>query len=232
MQGLITGGEQLHPQVPAPRAAVEATSLERLRERLRERERRAVGEALAEERRRIAADVHDLVMQDLSLALATARTLPSQDATHATLVAAAERALAGARRMLDELADRHRQPVVEAVRAGVEAAARDVPLSFATRGVSEHTQPDPPTLDALVHIAREAVTNAVKHAAPDAVEVELEHADEWKLRVSDDGRGFVAAGAHRGFGLESMHSHARALGGSLYVSSIAELGTTVEARLP
>lgn len=229
---MITGGEQLHPQAPAPSAAAQATSLELARERLRERELRAVGAALAQERRRIAADVHDLVMQDLALALATARMLPPQHASNATLVAAAERALAGARRMLDELGDHDRQPVVEAVRASVLAAARDVPVSFTARAVGEHAQPDPPTLDALVHIGREAVTNAVKHAAPAAIEVELERADEWRLRVSDDGRGFAVAHSHRGFGVESMRRHARALGGSLHVSSIAGLGTTVEARLP
>jgi signal transduction histidine kinase len=202
-----------------------------------------VADALARERRRIAAEVHDLVMQDLSLALASARALADDPvaARHASVVVAAgERALAGARRIVSELAAPDRKPLVEAVEAverSVRRAARDVPLSFDAHGVTVGAQPDEPTLDALVHIGREAVTNAIKHAAPTAIEVVLERAEEWHLRVRDDGHGSDAgdAGGRRGvggFGLASMRRHAHALGGSLRVSSAPGAGTTVEAVLP
>ena len=68
--------------------------------------RLAVEQALADERRRMAADVHDLIMQDLSLALATARTLaddPASASQASIVVAAGERALAGARDVVDGL---------------------------------------------------------------------------------------------------------------------------------
>jgi signal transduction histidine kinase len=194
-----------------------------------------VADALAGERRRIAADVHDLVMQDLAFALASARTLAEDPvcAPQASIVVAAgERALAGARHMIGALVAQDRQPVVEAVRAGVRTAARNTPLSFDAAGVSADAQPDPPTLDTLVHIAREAATNAIKHASPTLVEVTLERADEWRLQVHDDGRGFDPALVDGGFGLESMSRHAQALGGSLRVRSSCEGGTTVEAILP
>lgn len=211
------------------------TTLERLRGRSAEREHDAAEQLLVQERRRAAADVHDLIMQDLALALATARMLaddPAQ-APHASIVVAAcERALEGARSTVDALLAHERRPVVDAVAAAARAAARLVPLSFCADGVPAGVQPDEPTLDALVHVAREAVTNAVKHAAPSAVEVVLEHDDGWRLLVRDDGCGLDPAGAREGFGLDSMRAQALALGGMLRVSGAAGVGTTVEAILP
>lgn len=191
--------------------------------------------ALAQERRRIAADVHDLVMQDLAFALATARVLadePIRASQASAVVAAGERALAGARHVVGALVAQDRKPVVEAVEASARMAARSTPLSFDASAVPVGSQPDQPTLDTLVHIAREAVTNAIKHTSPTVIEVTLERADEWRLRVHDDGHGFDATAASGGFGLDSMNRHAQALGGSLRVISGPEPGTTVEAMLP
>jgi signal transduction histidine kinase len=192
---------------------------------------------LAEARSRMAADVHDLIMQDLSFALASARTLvddPAMAPRARPVVAAAERALAGAREVMSGLAGDSRKPVIEAVEASVRTAARSTPLEFDAAGVPAHEQPDRPTLEALVHISREAVTNAVKHGDPTAIEVILAYTDEWLLRVCDQGRGFdeAAGSVGGGFGLGSMARHAHALGGFLLVTSARGEGTTVEARLP
>jgi signal transduction histidine kinase len=202
-------------------------------------ERRATARALARERKRIAADVHDLIMQDLSLALASARSLIDDPvcAQRASLVVSAgERALGGARQVLNELAEHDARPIVQAVEASVRAAARHTPLAFHALRVPPSAPLDGPTRHALVHIAREAVTNAVKHARPNAIEVVLEHAGHWRLTVRDDGRGFdealAPAPAAGGFGLLSMHQSARALGGAVHVRPGSEGGTTVEAVLP
>jgi signal transduction histidine kinase len=196
----------------------------------------AMAEALAQERRRVAADVHDLIMQDLSFALATARTLaedPALAPQASIVVAAGERALAGARDVVGGLVSRDRKPVVEAVETVVRTAARNVPLSFDAVGVPASSQPDRVTLDTLVHVGREAVTNAVKHADPLHLDVLFVHADEWRLQIRDHGRGFDLAKTGRGFGLESMQRHAQALGGSLRVmSATGAPGTTVEVVLP
>lgn len=203
--------------------------------RVRSAPRSTVADLLAQERRRIAADVHDLIMQDLALALASARMLSdgaAQPAQASIVVTAGERALAGARQMLDDLLKREHRPVIDAVGAAASAAARLVPLSFCAEGVPVGKQPDQPTLDAVVHVAREAVTNAVKHAAPSGVEVVLEYGDTWRLLVRDNGCGFDSAAAHVGFGLDSMSVRVRALGGMLRVTSAAGAGTTVEAILP
>ncbi len=198
-------------------------------------ERRAPAHALAHERRRMAADVHDLIMQDLSFALANARTLvedPAHQDSVTSIVSAGERALAGARDVVSGLAERNSQPIAATVEASVRTAARHTPLTFHSGKHSVSTQPDDPTREALVHIAREAVTNAVKHARPAAIEVALEHDDEWRLVVRDDGRGFDTGGQREGFGLASMRRQAEVLGGTLLVRSGDRGGTTVEASLP
>ncbi len=202
---------------------------------------REMAEALARERRRMAADVHDLIMQDLSLALATARTLvddPSCGPQARVVVAAGERALAGARDVIGGLVGRDREPVVEAVEAVVLTAARGVPLSFDAAGVATSEQPDHLTLQTLLHVGREAVTNAVKHAGTPFVEVCLGREDEWRLQVRDHGRGFAPAvaesgGGGGGFGIESMRRHAETLGGSLrIVNAPGGPGALVEVVLP
>jgi signal transduction histidine kinase len=193
---------------------------------------------LARERRRMAADVHDLIMQDLSLALANAHALsdhPTDRARASLVVGALERALAGARDVLGGLAEHDARPIAQAVEAGVRLAARSTPLTFHAERIPAAARPDRPTREALVHIAREAVTNAVKHARPSEIEVMLEHDGRWRLTVRDDGRGFGAAPADPevgGFGLASIRASAHALGGAVHVGSAAGEGTTVEAVLP
>ena len=205
-------------------------------------ERRAHATALARERRRMAADVHDLIMQDLSFALAHARTLvdPAAGPQQAsTVVTAGERALAGARGVVSELTEhacgpaaRDPRPIVQAVEASVRAAARHTPLTFHAGDAPPSAKLDQSTHEALVHIAREAVTNAVKHARPTAIEVVLEHTGQWRLTVRDDGSGFDETPANPGFGLLSMRQSAHAVGGAVHVGSSTGEGTTVEAVLP
>ncbi len=217
----------------------------------------AATQLLARARSQIATDVHDLIMQDLSLALANARALkdnPIPTSSRAGIVVSAlERALAGARDVLVDLSEHDTRPIAQTIEASVRAAARHTPLQFDGARVPSSAQPDPPTRAALVHIAREAVANAVKHARPNAIEVVLEHAGQWRLTVRDDGGGFdegrgdgggsfdggsgfeealAAPPAIGGFGLVSMRESAHALGGSVHVGSVTGAGTMVEAVLP
>jgi signal transduction histidine kinase len=221
-------------------AAPSRRSRARRRSDRRAGDRRATPErtsevSLSQETRRVAADVHDLVMQDLCLALASARQLeddPDVALRASVVVTAAERALAGAREVLDSLSGRSRRPIAEAVEESVEAAARATPFTFDATMAPSDMEPDQATFDALVHTGREAVTNAVKHGQASAVMVVLEYRDEWHLRIADNGRGFDPAEQSTGFGLESLSRHAQALGGRVVVTSGPGRGTIVSARLP
>jgi signal transduction histidine kinase len=224
-------------------------------------ERRAAARTIALERRQVAADVHDLIMQDLSLALANARTLANGYASGSranasranVVVSAGERALAGARTILSGLSRQpsaavrpaldppnqvsrpsvgEAQPIVREIEASVQIAARSNRLIFDAAGVPGSARADEPTRAALLHVAREAVTNAAKHGSANTIEVTLRYGGSWHLMVRDEGEGFDASVANNGFGLTSMRAHAQALGGVLHVTSAAERGTTVEVLLP
>jgi signal transduction histidine kinase len=192
---------------------------------------------LARDRQRIAADVHDLIMQDLSFALATARMLADDPASRAqagVVVEASERALAGARDVVRGLlAHDDGEPIVQVVEASVRAAARGAPLQFRAVGAHALAKPDGPTVHTLIHVAREAVTNAVKHSGSHTpVDILFERGEEWRLTVRDRGRGFDPARVPTGFGLESMQVRACELGGMLRVLSTPGKGSTVELTLP
>jgi len=192
----------------------------------------AIASAVEHERRRIAADVHDLIMQDLALALARARMLADDTPKARTVVAAGERALAGARDLVGGLSACRSESVAGAVTSSAQRAARDIPITILAQDVPPLPQPDAETLSVIVHITREAVTNAVKHGRPTRIEVAIECPEEWRLRIRDDGCGFDAEQAAQGFGLQSMRRQAHALGGRLRVISDADTGTSVEALLP
>jgi len=192
----------------------------------------AVASAVELERLRIAADVHDLIMQDLALALAQARMLADDTPKARTVVDAGERALAGARDLVGGLSARRSESIAGAVTSGAHRAARHVPITVVARDVSSVPQPDAQTFTTIVHITREAVTNAVKHGRATKIEVVLECPEEWRLRITDDGCGFDSEQAAHGFGLHSMRRQAHALGGRLKVTSAAGAGATVEALLP
>ena len=79
-------------------------------------------------------------------------------------------------------------------------------------------------------IACEAVTNAVKHANPSAIEVTVEsRAGRLHICISDDGRGGADPA---GTGLRGIADRAEALGGRLLIESGHTGGTRIHAELP
>jgi signal transduction histidine kinase len=91
--------------------------------------------------------------------------------------------------------------------------------------------------DAVYRIAQEAVHNALRHAAPTHVRIELSTSDSSLiLVVTDDGRGFdpatASVNAGRRLGLASMRERARTAGGRVTVSSRPGAGTTVRLEVP
>lgn len=86
-------------------------------------------------------------------------------------------------------------------------------------------------------IAREAISNSLRHAQASVIEVSLEFSpDSFRLTVRDDGKGFVASAApadrSNHFGLAVMSERADHLGAALTVSSGAGVGTEVVLSVP
>lgn len=90
---------------------------------------------------------------------------------------------------------------------------------------------------ALLRIAQEALSNAVNHAAAQAVEAVVEFGvDKVILMVSDDGQGFDTKDAleldESHFGLQGMRGRARRLNGQFQIDSKPGSGTTIRVTFP
>jgi PAS domain S-box-containing protein len=86
---------------------------------------------------------------------------------------------------------------------------------------------------ALFRIVQEALTNVVRHAGADKVEVSLQHANgELTLFISDNGRGFDPDSMVGGVGLVSMRERCGAIGAAFTVSSYPGAGTRIEITVP
>jgi signal transduction histidine kinase len=89
---------------------------------------------------------------------------------------------------------------------------------------------------ALLRIAQEAVSNAVRHGHPQHVRISLVgEAAHWLLTVVDDGEGMEGSPedcAQHGFGLTNMRERAEAIGGTWQIQTTKGEGTRVCVRLP
>jgi signal transduction histidine kinase len=87
----------------------------------------------------------------------------------------------------------------------------------------------------VFRIGQEAVTNALKHAQSEQVDILLSfEVDRVELRVRDHGRGFdpAVAPAASSFGLTSMRERAQQIGGRVTISSHPGQGTEVILQAP
>lgn len=85
----------------------------------------------------------------------------------------------------------------------------------------------------LFHIGQEAISNAVRHADPTRIIVNLDYGNDFvRLRVLDDGSGFIMRGDLLGFGIRGMRTRASEVNGNLNIQSSPGTGTTVTAIIP
>ena len=196
--------------------------------------------AAAEERARLARDLHDDTIQAL---VALGRQLDLLALDLARPEAAAERlervqtllgtTLDGVRRMsqnqrpaaLEDLG------LVAALRAHADAWG-DLGLHVALKicGVPRRV---PGAIEyAVYRVAQEALSNVARHAGVAEVEVELRFsADELSLCVTDDGHGFAPRRTPAGQGLLGMRDRAAEIGAELEITSPASTGRGTRVRL-
>jgi signal transduction histidine kinase len=218
------------------------TELQRSRERL--------VATREEERRRIRRDLHDGLGPALSSAMlklgATRRLLPSGSPADDLIVEVRNdmrATVTDVRRLVYDL----RPPTLDQL--GLVLAIRDYAEQCGdsnetgsegglrvTLDAPEHLPPLPAAVEvAAYHIAREALTNAARHARARSCQVRLalEGAPgrpELVLEITDDGVGLPTE-RHPGVGLSSMRERAEELGGRCTIESPPEGGTRVLARL-
>ena len=193
--------------------------------------------AVARERRRLARELHDGLAQELTFLVTQSRLLALRhgalegiDALERTSL----RALDESRLAIGALTRPGSEPLDVVLQSVVEDLAERMGTSVRLR-LAPDVDAEPALRDAVVRIAQEAITNAVRHGHATSVSVGLDNESGLRLRVEDDGRGFSPDRLPRrgsGFGLVSMRERAEALGGRLTVASRPGEGTRVELVVP
>ena len=197
--------------------------------------RTAAVNAVADERRRMARDLHDGLAQELTFIWRESRKLAgAADGPAVPMIAsAAERALAESRQAIAALTRPEDEPLATSI-ANAAAHVADRSGIHVKLKLDQNIMVDGETREAFLRIVGEAVTNAAKHSGAGEVRVTLEAADGVRLEISDEGRGFDPTGVDKGytFGLVSMRERAENLGARIDFRSRPGAGTTVELTLP
>jgi len=204
----------------------------------------ATARATAEERRRLARDLHDAVTQSvysLTLMSAAARRRVGQGEALAAfdyvdrLGQLARQALKEMRLLVYELrpAALEGEPLVTALQSRLEAVEQRAGVAARLR-VDAEPQLPAYVQTQLFRVAEEALNNTLKHAAATAVDVTIGgDARHVRLEIHDNGVGFERdpAAAPAGLGLVSMRERVSELGGAFEVDSTPGGGTTVRVIL-
>jgi PAS domain S-box-containing protein len=208
-------------------------------ERIRAEE--VLSEMRRDERRRIARDLHDIVLQDLSGALQSLRLAhlqikkPGISFDFEEEVEALRRATSGLRSAIYDLRHEKERPFAESVESLVNLNRQvnpDCKIRLAVDGGFPEELPGEVRVE-LLRVLQEALTNARRHSGASNVEVRLRTEDEVLVAgVIDDGRGFDHASTRAGVGLSAMRERVEGLGGKIEVKSSPGEGTRVAVRVP
>jgi signal transduction histidine kinase len=200
-------------------------------------------EERADERIRIARDLHDTLLQGVQGLLLTfhvaAEKVPADHESKKSL----ERALATADRIIlegrnrvsrlrsEHLTDNELKPSIEGLGADLNTNSA---IHFAVERRGGNETLDAPVADEIFSIAREALTNAFRHAGASRIVVELDYQRrQFKLNCRDNGRGFntqVLANGH--WGVRGMAERAAKIGAKFSCLSSPGAGTDVEVIVP
>jgi two-component system, NarL family, sensor histidine kinase LiaS len=200
-----------------------------------ERER-ATAEARAAERSRIAREIHDAISQHL-FALRMIASGMRRAHPHDDQVRAIERITEDALRDMQALLSELRPAGLEA--GGLASALEQVCAAYRDRlGVTVDAHladlvlPEP-VEDALLRVAQEACTNAVRHGNAQRLAVSMGRRNgHVELAVLDNGTGFDPAAPAGGGGLRHIHDRVAELGGTVTVDSAPGEGTAVTVLVP
>ncbi|WP_333736579.1 sensor histidine kinase [Streptomyces sp. IBSBF 2806] len=201
---------------------------------------------VADERRRLAAEIHDTIAQGLTGIIAQLQVVanaPDLDVARTHLERASDLArhsLGEARRSVHNLAPvaLEHDGLPEALKKTVAewGERTGVRAEFTVTGTAEQLHDE--VAATLLRLAQEALSNAARHARASRVGVTLSFlGDEVLLDIRDDGRGFDPRAVRRrtrtgGFGLDGMRARAERVAGALTVESAPGQGTALSAHVP
>jgi signal transduction histidine kinase len=202
---------------------------------------KAKAAALADERNRMAADVHDTLAQAFAATLLHLRSMEMTDAptelqSHWKFAqATAAEGLSAARRAMNAIrtaTPADSRPLAERLMERVRQVAARTRASAKVRFQLQGKVSVLPWAveDELERLVSEALFNAERHAAAREVAVKLDYLSDGglRVRVTDDGRGFDQDEPHgAGLGLRSMHDRAERIGASFTLITESGRGTEI-----
>jgi signal transduction histidine kinase len=193
------------------------------------------GRAVAEERARVARDIHDGLAQYLFTISAGAAVLEAGGDLDGTLPRIKEAALAAqqeARYAILALSSAAgRAPFDAALRRFVDMLTADGALDVDLE-IDSSIALGPDEQIEIFRIVQEGLANARRHAGARRAWVEIgERAGARVIALRDDGRGFAPGEAEAGQGLRNMRDRAAAIGAALSLRSVPGRGTSLEVVL-
>ena len=225
--------------------ATRISELDQEAQDLRQRQAEREQQAIAEERGRIARELHDIVSHSISVITIQAQAVRRRLRTDQTaeiddlrdIEDTARQAMAEMRRLLGVL--RADGPAARAPQPGLDQLGRLVADTRAAGVVVDvRTEGDPvalpPGLDlAAYRVVQEALTNCRKHAlgASTAVVIRYDH-DCVELQIENDRGDVPVSAADGGHGLIGMRERVALYGGTLDAGPRPDGGFAVRARLP
>ena len=217
----------------------------RTRERLLERLSDRIVDERRDERLRVAGDLHDEVLQDLTRIWLSARLLEKEQAASASgsmsddlkeLVRASEISIESLRKLMRGL--KESSTGWGGLIPTVQGLVRDLRLEWKANihlALPETLEIEPTAQFVAYQVVREALINSLKHSGASLIEVSLEVGEgAIEVQVQDNGAGFaletVDFSIH--FGLALLEERVHNLGGHASIESSPNKGTTVKAVFP
>lgn len=183
------------------------------------------------ERRRLARELHDGIGGQLAVIRSKMRSGEGTDALARDLANTDTEVRRIAHNLMPEILLKH--GLQQAVASFVEQCdGHPYPVHFQFHGSENGLLPDKAL--AVYRVTQELVKNAIKHASPSQIEVQLMMGDdELHLTVEDDGKGMATeTDAPGGVGYLSVRERLDAIGAIIHVEASAERGTSVTVTVP
>lgn len=197
--------------------------------------------AVAEERERLAMEMHDTLAQSFAGLGFQLEALCDEAAPGSAMRTQLEATLdlvrfghMEARRNIAALrpGNLERLGLTEALRQAAHAIVREGHITVTVNECGE-IKPIPMRLaDSMFRIGQEAIANATRHGHPRHIDVRISYArSSVKLSIKDDGIGFPAPMESTGYGIRGMKRRAEAIGANLRIHSLPGHGTSVRVRV-
>jgi len=195
--------------------------------------------AIAEDRERIAMDLHDSIIQELfavglSLQAQTLKvTDPDVRSAIEANVDALDRVITTLRKFIFELPTAEPVDFRTEIREVITSLTSPYDVAVEVSYTGDFTGLSPSVQADIGQFVSEAVSNALRHSGTARIFVRINGGVErLQIEVVDEGSGFDPAEAVWGHGLANLQQRADRLGGTLSIESTPGVGTTVRAVLP